>query len=52
MARAIKHIKAGLLHVEVIAMDLEKYGDVRVLSVEVHGPEQMRMASDWTPERN
>ncbi len=37
---------------EAIAMDLEKYGDVRVLSVEEHGPEQMRMASDWTPERN
>lgn len=28
---------------EAIAMDLEKYGDVRVLRVEVQEPEQMIM---------
>lgn len=28
---------------EAIAMDLEKYGDVRVLRVDVREPEQMRM---------
>lgn len=28
---------------EAIAMDLEKYGDVRVLRVEVREPEQMSM---------
>lgn len=31
---------------EAIAMDLEKYGDVKVLQVDVREPEQMRMASD------
>lgn len=28
---------------EAIAMDLEKYGDVRVLQVEVREPEQLRL---------
>lgn len=28
---------------ETIAQDLEKYGDVRVVKVDVQGPEQMRM---------
>ena len=28
---------------EAIAMDLEKYGDVKVLRVEVREPEQIRM---------
>lgn len=28
---------------EAIAMDLEKYGDVRVLRVEVREPEQLNM---------
>ena len=28
---------------EALAMDLEKYGDVRVLRVEVREPEQMSM---------
>ncbi len=28
---------------ETVAMDLEKYGDVRVLRVEVQGEEQMSM---------
>lgn len=28
---------------EAIAMDLEKYGDVRVVEVWEEGPEQMRM---------
>lgn len=28
---------------EAIAMDMEKYGDVRVVSVEVHEPEQMQI---------
>lgn len=28
---------------EAIVMDLEKYGDVKVLRVEVQGPEQMIM---------
>lgn len=31
---------------EAIAMDLEKYGDVRVLRVEVREPEQMGMGLD------
>ena len=31
---------------EAIAMDLEKYGDVRVLRVEVREAEQMRMKGE------
>ncbi len=31
---------------EAIAMDLEKYGDVKVLRVEVREPEQMRMKGE------
>jgi hypothetical protein len=31
---------------EAIAMDLEKYGDVKVLQVDVREPEQIRMAPD------
>lgn len=30
---------------EAIAQDLEKYGDVRVISVEEERPEQMRIGS-------
>ena len=30
---------------EAIAMDLEKYGDVRVIQVDVREPEQLRIGS-------
>ena len=32
---------------EAIAQDLEKYGDVRVVSVEEKGPEQMRIGGAY-----
>ena len=32
---------------EAIAMDLEKYGDVRVLRVEVREPEQMKLDQSY-----
>lgn len=32
---------------EAIAQDLEKYGDVRVVSVEVLGEEQMRIGGNY-----
>lgn len=36
---------------EAIAMDLEKYGDVRVVSVEVRDPEQLRMEGSYEWKR-
>lgn len=34
---------------EAIAQDLEKYGDVRVVAVEVKEPEQMRIGGSYGP---